>query len=214
MKRVTSRWGYVLWRMAVITAAIGAAACTVIYEVTDLLTWIFTRTACFLGAASEVRVEFFDPECPIGNFPGRDDSHLAHSRFRVFSDGQAMVNDDPGTSSVVTCPSQPVRPTFLRNVSRTATPTVYHGQNSRISGPTEARPSIFVEEIPRDEEETERYTFHTPPSVSLDTCVNTVDPFTTPPRTPTVIVPSSCDLAALEPNSPRRYSLRARRMRE
>ena len=161
----------------------------VVYELTDLCTWVLVKLSQFLSTASEVRIEFYDPRDPISNNPDVEDSTVVDRRYLNFQRlRQWRASDKPmpegGTSKAI-------RPAFLprsaavRRNSQDATPLLRQEESEvpRVRG-------ITVEEVGTMRESLGNEAFVTPPPY---------DPFQTPARTSTIAVPPAIAYSSSDP---------------
>ena len=188
VRRVTSRWGWFLWRFVSCLLSVLSVACVIIFEIADIVTWMFVKLALFLSNASEVHVEFYDPQRPIANSPGRDDSTSIDCRYRDFLETQALANRAHRFRGEG-CPERPEHLSSLHADVRDTRST--------------AR-GISVEEVQTNCEAEDYRPFYTPPPA---------DPFVTPSPTTTILVPPAYCSSPVKPISPPRYAFRARRPR-
>ena len=192
MRRVTSWWGYLMFRFFVCAACAVSAAARVLYELTDLITWVLVHFSTFVADLANVHVEFYDVRSPIAIAPGVEDSNSASERLRKFK--EAVVNDKwrkrscpkrPSSLPVALTPDPPELP---QAGTPTAAPTL------TISPPTSR--SILVTRTTEQSTKAATdidLTFTTPP---------TADPFHTPPRLAPIEVPSQATVRARSPGSP------------
>ena len=165
----------------------------IIFEIADIVTWVFVKLALFFSTALEVRIEFYDPQFPIANCPDRDDSTSIDRRYCHFRDTLALSHQVQDAYNG----GHPARPLHLPapingHVSESAQREV-----AVVTGVAHlGSRGISIEEVTQPGPPSDCQTFFTPPAV---------DPFTTPTATSTILVPPAFCGSPVEQSSPQRY---------